>query len=374
MIWKRIVVRESERALVFVRGRLEEVLAPGVYRRLTWNRDWEVEFHSTLSAVLVSARAAVLLRSESASLDRHFLRIEAGEGRAVMIFAGAVLVRVLGPGESALVWKAPLPVTVREFDIVADPAIDAALVPALVRFGAAAARVQLVTVAEQTAGLIFVNGKLWKRVDPGVHAFWAMLGPVRVELVDLRRQMLEVNAQEILTKDKVSLRVNISAEFRVVDPELAARTVRNAGETLYRMLQLAVRRTLGTRTLDELLMEKVDIDEAAAEAIRKEMALVGVEAGAMALKDVVLPGEIREILNQVVTAEKKAQANLIHRREETAATRSLLNTARLMEESPILLRLKELETLEKLTEKVGSVTVTGGFEGMLEKLLVRSGK
>ena len=157
----------------------------------------------------------------------------------------------------------------------------------------------------------------------------------------------------------------------MVDPVMAARTVRNAGESLYRLLQLAVRRTLGTRTLDELLMDKVDIEPASADAIRKEMASVGVEVGTMALKDVILPGEIREILNQVVAAEKRAQANLIHRREETAATRSLLNTARLMEESPILIRLKELETLEKLTEKVGSITVTGGFEGMLEKLLTR---
>ena len=124
-----------------------------------------------------------------------------------------------------------------------------------------------------------------------------------------------------------------------------------------------MRRTQGTRTLDELLVEKVDLEPASAE--------VGVAVGTMALKDVIPPGEIREILNQVVAAEKRAQANLIHRREETAAARSPLNTARLMEESPILIRLKELETLEKLTEKVLSVTVTGGFEGILEKLLTR---
>lgn len=130
---------------------------------------------------------------------------------------------------------------------------------------------------------------------PGRHAFWPVLGTVR-----------------------------------------AARTGRNPGKSLYRLLQLAVRRTLGTRTLDELLVEKVDIEPASAESIRKEMAAVGVEVG-----------EIREILNQTVAAEKRAQANLI-RRQETAATRSILNTARLMEESPILIRLKELETLEKL--------------------------
>ena len=99
------------------------------------------------------------------------------------------------------------------------------------------------------------------------------------------------------------------------------------------------------------------------------MNALGVEVGAIALKDIILPGEMREIMNQVVSAEKQAQANLIRRREETAATRSLLNTAKLLEDNPILVRLKELETLEKLVEKVDRVTVNGGFEGLLENLI-----
>jgi len=369
MIWKRIVVREMERALVFVNGQLQAVETPGVYRMFSLRRGLEVEVVSTLDVVLRPALAEGLLRSASALVEENFVRVVVGEGRAAMVFADGVLIRVLNAGESALVWREPRAVTVREFDIVAEPAVEASLIPALTRFGAVAARVQFVMVPEQSAGLIFVNGQLLRNVGTGMHAFWAALGNVRAELVELRRQVLEVNAQEILTKDKVTLRVNISAEFRVTDPMLAARTVRNAGEALYRSLQLAVRRTLGRRTLDELLQEKVDIEPASAEAIREEMAAVGVEVGTMALKDVILPGEIREILNQVVAAEKRAQANLIQRREETAATRSLLNTARLMEESPILIRLKELETLEKLTEKVGTVNVSGGFEGLLEKLL-----
>jgi regulator of protease activity HflC (stomatin/prohibitin superfamily) len=78
---------------------------------------------------------------------------------------------------------------------------------------------------------------------------------------------------------------------------------------------------------------------------------------------------MKTILNQVVEAEKVAQANLIRRREETAATRSLLNTARLMEQNPTLLRLKELETLEKVTEKIGSLTVYDGLEGVLKNMV-----
>ena len=122
-------------------------------------------------------------------------------------------------------------------------------------------------------------------------------------------------------------------------------------------------------TLEEILAEKVDIDEARLTGVRQEMQGLGVRVGAIALKDVILPGDMRDILNQVVTAEKQAQANLIRRREETAATRSLLNTAKLMEDNPLLVRLKELETLEKLAEKVDRVSVSGGFEGLLDNLI-----
>jgi regulator of protease activity HflC (stomatin/prohibitin superfamily) len=145
--------------------------------------------------------------------------------------------------------------------------------------------------------------------------------------------------------------------------------VKNYAEFLYRSLQLAVRQSLGKKTLDEILAEKVDLDPALVEALRKEMAEIGVELGAAAMKDIILPGEMREMMNQVVAAEKQAQANLIRRREETAATRSLLNTAKLMEENPLLIRMKELETLEKLTGKVERISLMGGFDGLLTNLL-----
>jgi regulator of protease activity HflC (stomatin/prohibitin superfamily) len=120
----------------------------------------------------------------------------------------------------------------------------------------------------------------------------------------------------------------------------------------HRTLQIPVRQTPGKRTLEQVPAEKTDIDEAVSSEVRREMKLYGVRVGAIALKDIILPGGIRDILDQVVTAEKQAQANLIRRREETAATRSLLNTARLMEENPLLVRMKELEALEKIADRV----------------------
>ena len=87
------------------------------------------------------------------------------------------------------------------------------------------------------------------------------------------------------------------------------------------------------------------------------------------VKDIILPGDMKELLGRVVEAEKAAQANVIRRREETNATRSLLNTAKVMESNAVALRLKELETLEKVTEKVGNLSVYGGLDGVLNELV-----
>jgi len=126
---------------------------------------------------------------------------------------------------------------------------------------------------------------------------------------------------------------------------------------------------VGTRTLDELLGDKGVLDREIGEAVRAQVEEHGLAVRSVGVKDVILPGEMKEILNQVVQAEKLAQANLIKRREETAATRSLLNTARLMDENPTLLRLKELETLEKVTEKIDKLTVFGGLDGVLKDVV-----
>jgi regulator of protease activity HflC (stomatin/prohibitin superfamily) len=222
-------------------------------------------------------------------------------------------------------------------------------------------------VDEGKRGLVYIDGRLVRELGAGTYAFWNALGTPRVEVVEMRRQTVEVPGQEILTKDKVTIRVNISAVFEIVDATASRATAKDASELLYRTLQIAVRQTLGKRALEEILAEKVDIDETVAADVRREMGAFGVRVGAIAIKDIILPGDIREILNQVVTAEKQAQANLIRRREETAATRSLLNTAKLMEDNPLLIRLKELETLEKVADKVDKITVVGGLNSLLEK-------
>jgi len=123
------------------------------------------------------------------------------------------------------------------------------------------------------------------------------------------------------------------------------------------------------KTLDELLGDKASLDADIFAYVRGRVVELGIEVLGVGVKDVILPGEMKDILNSVVQAEKAAQANVIRRREESNATRSLLNTARLIEESPVLMRLKELEALEKVTEKIDKLTVFGGLDGLLKQLV-----
>jgi hypothetical protein len=88
-----------------------------------------------------------------------------------------------------------------------------------------------------------------------------------------------------------------------------------------------------------------------------------VEVNDFGIRDIILPGDMKEIMNQVLIADKKAQANSIMRREETASTRSLLNTAKLMEDNAMLWKLKEMEYVEKIAEKISTISVSGN--GML---------
>jgi regulator of protease activity HflC (stomatin/prohibitin superfamily) len=285
-----------------------------------------------------------------------------------LVYLDRKLFMLAPPGKRFLFWKAAGNFTYEVVNAAVTPEIPAEKLAALERLGRTSL-VLFVVVEEVKAGLLFIDNRYVRTLSPGKHGFWAVTGNPRVETVDMRRQTIEVPGQEILSRDKVSLRVNILAEYQVQDPVKAKQSIKDFEAYFYRLLQLSIRQALGKKTLEEVLAEKTELDESSISVVRAEMLALGVEVSTVALKDIILPGDMREIMNQVVSAEKQAQANLIRRREETAATRSLLNTAKLLEDNPILVRLKELETLEKLVEKVDRLTVSGGFEGLLDNLI-----
>jgi len=369
MTLKRVKVALYERALVYRDRNLERVLTPGKYWLV--GRDLDVRIYDVSKPEIELPRADVLV-AEARPLLEPYMQIVALADREVgLVYQNERLTGVLPPGARQLYWRGPVQVRVDVRDISREYALDASTARVLTRtLGATALATALgvVEVPDTAVGLLIVDGELREVLKPGVTAYWKYQRNVKVELAELRLQAMEVAGQEILTRDKVSLRLNLTALWQVTDAVKARSVVSNAAEYVYKELQLALREAVGMRTLDELLTDKGAIDrEVAASATRLEAG--GLAVRSVGVKDVILPGEMKTILNQVVEAEKVAQANLIRRREETAATRSLLNTARLMEENPTLLRLKELETLEKVTEKVGSLTVYGGLEGVLKNLV-----
>jgi len=371
---KRITIAQHERGLQFRNRSFEAVLEPGVRWIFDPLRRSAVEVHDLTVAEFEHPRVDFLLEAAGDSIATHFQVVELTDREVGLVYKYGKITGVLAPGRRQLYWRGPIEVRVVKYDISKEFEIPSDIAKVLVRSKQPLATqvadaVTAVEVPDTAVALLIVDGELVKVLEPGLHAFWKFQRALKTELVDRRVQAMEVTGQEILTRDKVSLRVNLTALWQVLDVVEARSRLTNFVEFAYKELQFALREAVGTRTLDEMLGDKGALDRDIGEAVRSKVAAHGLAIHSVGVKDVILPGEMKTILNQVVEAEKVAQANLIKRREETAATRSLLNTARLMDENPTLLRLKELETLEKVTEKIDKLTVFGGLDGVLKDVV-----
>lgn len=363
-----VTVSENERVLVLKNGRFMDILRPGRHQVAGRPARVEICTFSLLRPEFVSEYVDTLMKERPDLAAEHLTEVRTGDAEVAVIFRDGRLYAIQGPDGRSVFLTDAGPFEVERFDVSETLELPKALGRRLGRL-ATSEHIKRFNVADTQKGLFYVDGVFERVLEPGAYAFFDVGRTVNVRTVDVRRQALDVAGQEMLTKDRVTIRVNVTAEYRVADPVKAVTAVTDFEEALYRALQFAFRKSLGTKTLDEILGNKVSVDAEAAEAVRGEMALIGIEVGEIALKDVILPGEMRDILNQVVSAEKEAQANNIRRREETAATRSLLNTAKVMQDNPIMLRLKELEALETISGRVGYLTVHNGTQGLLEDLV-----
>ncbi|MEN3793988.1 SPFH domain-containing protein [Fulvimarina sp. MAC3] len=367
---RRVTVMENQRALYFENGQLEAILTPGRHFVLSASDRVEFDWHDITALDFKSRYESVLFDRLPDEASRHLTVFRTDAHEVAIIERDGMVAGVMGPDTRRIVWTAAGPWTATPIDVSQMPAIQPKLMRRLAMAGRSAiAFVTMADVPEGHAGLLFVDGALAHRLSPGAHAYWTPGRQVRLKLVDLRLMPLEVSGQEILTRDKVSVRVNIAAQYRVTDPVLAVTMVPDFGQALYGALQQAFRRMLGGETLDALLERKSALDEELTAEVRTAMTAIGIEVAAISLKDVILPGEMRAILNRVVAAEKEAEANVIRRREETNATRSLLNTAKVMAENPVMLRLKELEELETIAGRVERLTIHNGAEGLMNGLV-----
>lgn len=362
---KRVLVKENERVVALYKGELLGIYGAGEHTLPNRGGSLEVIRHDISTGVFTSPYEKALFDKLPDQAARHLTVYRTGRADVAVIERDGQIVLVLAPDRKVTVWNDAGPWTAAMVDVSGSLKVEPAMLRRL-QLAGKAALVSAVTVADGHAGLLFVDGVYAETLAPGAHGFWQTGRQIAVKQVDLKRQSLDVAGQEVLTRDRVTIRLNLVADYRVEDPVKAVTSVKDFTEALYRSLQLAYRKAVGALTLDQLLEKKVDAD---AGALKAEMAGYGVEVFDIALKDVILPGEMRDILNQVVAAEKQAEANVIRRREETNATRSLLNTAKVMAENPVMLRLKELEALEAIAGKVERLTVHNGTGGLLNDLV-----
>jgi regulator of protease activity HflC (stomatin/prohibitin superfamily) len=365
----RVLVKDGERALLMRNGRLERVLAPGRHLLPDPARALTVEVYQVVRAELSAERYAVLNAARPDLAAQLFAVIETKADEVAIVNLDGRPTHLMGPWQTRVFWKVATRVDVERIEVAGDPKVAPCHL-AMVARGHNALVAEHV-VENHEAGLLFVEGRLVERLPPGRHAFWAVDRKIEVKRLDLRPQAVEITAQEMLTKDRVSLRLTLTAFRRIVDPERLVNAVPDVDAWLYRLVQFAIREAVAARTLDEVLSAKGALDAELRGYVRERVAGTGIEVTELGVKDIILPGEIRELVNKVVEAERTAKANLIRRQEETAATRSLLNTAKLMEENPLLLRLKELESIERLVEKVGRIDLHAGDGAGLDALLTK---
>jgi hypothetical protein len=226
----------------------------------------------------------------------------------------------------------------------------------------------VVTVDPGFAGVYFRDGACVETLAPGQYLFWRNEAKVKIFHVDLRERVMDVAGQEIMTADKVTLRLNAMVCYRIVDVVKSVSVVDDSTQAIYREAQLALRAVIGGYELDTLLTEKEKVAAALESAVRQRAAAFGVDILSLGIRDVILPGEMKALMNKVLEARKAADANLIMRREETAAMRSQANTARLLENNPTLMRLRELDLLEKIAGS-SKLNLVLGEKGLADRIV-----
>lgn len=340
------------------------VLKDGQYQRLlTTGKHWlwwgeKLRLYNRTQRVDPPFDLGILLEDEAFVQETQLVEVK--ENELCLHYKDGFFYEVLTPGRYAF-WNS---VVERRFEIqnLEDPASAQKLSKTLRKHPAIQRHLWTFVVASFQRGLLFIDSELQGELGPGLHYFWRNGQNIAVETTEVRTLQLEISGQEILTRDKAAVRMNFFAQYQVVDVTKALVDNQNAKQQLYMALQLALREYVGTRTLDELLANKERVQEHVLSEVQERAQALGLQLNSAGIRDIILPGEMKEIMNQVMIAEKTAQANTILRREETAATRTLLNTAKLMEENPMLLRLKEMEYVERIAEKVNSISLAGGSQ------------
>ena len=359
-----INIGKYERGLLFRNREFYKVLRPG--RHLVFDPLFRVTYdkRSVRDVWLESRDLDLIVRS--GALDDELRVLDLNDYERALVWVDGRFEGVYGAGRCAL-WTAFRDVRVEIVD-AREGRLDRPDLSVILGSETGARMLDEVQVEQNQVALLMVNGRQEEILRAGRYAYWRGLARYETRMVDLREQVLDVAGQELMTADKVTLRLNAVVAFRVVDAVRALVTVEDYSKALYRESQLALRGVIGSRELEAFLSDKEQVAHELAGLIRERASAFGLETVSFGIKDIILPGEMKAILNRVTEAKKAAEADLITRREETAAMRSQANTARIFESNPALMRLRELEVLEKVADKA-NLSVILGENGLTDRIV-----
>jgi regulator of protease activity HflC (stomatin/prohibitin superfamily) len=361
---KCIKIRSYEMGLHFRDGEFKGLLGEGRY--------WFFDPFGKIAVEIVSQRAPWLVHEKldmivkSGALKDRAAVLDLKDYERALVWIEGRFSHILPPGLHAY-WLGQRDVKVETVDARSVRFTHDEL-PVIVRSPYADRLLDVCRIERDHAGVLFYDGKYVETLAPGLYAFWRNTADAKVVEYDLRETMLDMAGQELMTADKVTLRMNAVITYRIADARKAASVADDVRQALYRESQLALRSALTARELDQFLADKDAVAREMEETVRRRMAALGLEIVSAGIRDVILPGDMKDLMNKVTEAKKAAEANLIVRREETAAMRSQANTAKLLEGNPTLMRLRELEVLERVAAG-GKLNVVLGEKGLAERVV-----
>ncbi|MFC2094515.1 slipin family protein [Bacteroidota bacterium] len=360
---KRILA--NEKGLYFVRKQFIDILNEGTYWFLNPFVNQKLDIVSVKYPWLAHAELEAIIKSDKINKDELEVVDLKDNQRAIVWIDGRFNI-ILESGIYAL-WKINREVIVELIEVT-NPKFVHEKLDILLDSETSKTLLNEFVVEENHIGLYFENGNFKEDLKPGRYAFWKGVSKVKLYHQDLRVKSSDISGQEIMTADKVSLRLNTLVNYRIVDAYKSVTMVEDSSQALYREAQLVLREVIGTRELEAVLADKDSLVKELEERLSAKMKEYGIEILSHGIRDIILPGDMKEILNKVILARKDAEANVISRREETAAMRSQANTAKMLESNPTLMKLKELEVLEKIAANT-DLKIMLGEKGLTDKIV-----
>ncbi len=210
-------------------------------------------------------------------------------------------------------------------------------------------------VQEYERGVVFRLGRLAGVRGPGLILLIPFLE--RMQKVDLRTVTMDIPAQEVITKDNVTIRVNAVAYFRVLNPDAAVVNVADYIRATSQIAQTTLRSVLGQSSMDDLLAEREMINQQLAKIIDDQTEPWGIKVSIVEVKDVELPQSMQRAMARQAEAEREKRAKIIHAEGEFQASQQLAEAAEIINQNPVTIQLRYLQTLTEIGAEQNTTVV-----------------